>query len=96
MAKYELSDQGRDDLSEIFEYIASDNESAALRVVIRFLDLFELLEQNPRIGRSRDDLQEGLRSIPQSSYMVFYRIWAGRVVIVRVLHAARDIAAVFS
>lgn len=96
MNQYELSDPARDDLDEIFAYISEDDESAALAIVIRVLDLCSRLAAHPRMGRTRDELQEGLRSIPLGTFIVFYRIWAGKVVITRVLHAARDIDEIFS
>lgn len=96
MAKYELSDQARDDLTDIFEYIASDDEASALRTVIRFLDLCDKLAEFPKLGRSRDEFQAGLRSLPEGNFNVFYQITAGKIVIVRVLHAARDLDEIFS
>ena len=96
MAEYELSGPARNDLTDIFEYIAGDNEPAAVAVVVRFLEVFDRLAEQPRMGKSRDELQEGLRSFPCGTFMVFYRIWAGRVVVTRVLHAARDMDEIFS
>lgn len=96
MADYELSEPARDDLTGIFEYIAADNEPAALAVVMRLLELCDRLAEQPRMGRERDELQEGLRSVPQGSLVVYYRIWAGKIMIMRVIHAARDLDEIFS
>ena len=94
--RYELSDDARDDLNEIFRFIAKDNEFAALKLVTRLLDIIANLQENPLIGRERGELKEGLRSFPEGNYLIFYRLWAGHVLIVRVLHAARDLDEIFS
>jgi toxin ParE1/3/4 len=96
MPRYELSDRARDDLTDIFEYIAADNEHSALRTVMQFLDLCARLQEFPKLGRSRDELQDGLCSFPQGNFIVFYRIRAGQVIVLRVLHAARDLNDLFS
>ena len=43
------------------------------------------------MGRRREELAPGLRSILQGSYVIFYRLTEERIEIVRVLHVARDI-----
>ena len=55
----------------------------------------ELLATSPSIGRRRDELAEDLRSLPHDSYLIFYRLVADGVLVVRVLHAARDVASLF-
>jgi toxin ParE1/3/4 len=96
MPKYHLSSQADIDLTEIVDFIAKDNIDAALAVDARFTDMFEMLGQSPKIGKERADLEYGLRSFPVDSYVVFYRGWSNDVLIVRVLHAARDIDELFS
>lgn len=49
----------------------------------------------PEAGRSRSELQMGLRSFPVGRYLIFYRPSATSVEIVRVLHSARDVDAMF-
>ena len=49
----------------------------------------------PHMGRERSDLSEGLRSLPFRDYLIFYRIVESSVVVVRVLHGARDIERLF-
>jgi toxin ParE1/3/4 len=43
------------------------------------------------MGRERNELVPGLRSFPIGRYMIFYEPLPDGVVIVRVLHGARDI-----
>lgn len=96
MLGYSLALQAEIDLTEILEYIAADNREAALGMHEDFLACFDFISKSPKGGRTRDDLETGLRSHPKGSYIVFYRIAEQRVEIARVLHAARDIDAIFS
>ena len=47
----------------------------------------------PLSGRSRDDLQAGVRSVLAHPYVVFYRAAEDDVQIVRVLHERRNLPA---
>ena len=85
----------RDDLHEIWEYIAQDNIEAAERLVNRIEELGQLLAQHPHLGRRREELATGLRSFPMDRYLVFYRPIEDGIEIVRVLHASRDIDSIF-
>ncbi len=91
MASYHLSAQAGADLNEIAAYIAAADPQAAFELILRFEDRFELLALHPKAGRERDELAPLLRSFPEGRYSIFYRETPGGVVIVRVLHGARDI-----
>lgn len=96
MAKYIISSQAERDIYEILSHIAKDNIDAALALDARLIDLFEMLADNKKAGRERPELNEGLRSFPDGNYLIFYRQWAGKIAIVRVLHSARDLDELFS
>jgi toxin ParE1/3/4 len=49
-------------------------------------DSFQLLAQNPSIGRSCDAIQAGLRRFEVGKHVIFYRSKPGGIRIVRVLH----------
>jgi toxin ParE1/3/4 len=49
----------------------------------------------PGLGRIRDDVGLGLRSYPVSEHVVWYRVEADMVVILRIVHARMDIAGLF-
>lgn len=71
MPGYFLVPQARADLREIFNYIAEDNIDAAGKVLDRFLEVFELLGDNPDMGHFRDDLTtHPVRFFPVYSYLV--------------------------
>src|SRR4051812_14619145 len=54
------------------------------------------LRQSPFMGQARDDLMVGIRRIVVYPTIVFYRVAADRVEIVRVVDGRRDFAALFS
>jgi len=51
----------------------------------------EILKRFPEAGRLRPDIAEGARVLVERPYLILYRIIAGGVHIVRVLHGARNI-----
>jgi toxin ParE1/3/4 len=59
----------RDDLHEIWEYIAQDNIEVAERLVNRIEALGPLLAQHPHLGRRREEVAAGLRSFPMDRYL---------------------------
>ena len=96
MGKYIITREAEEDIDKILAYIASDNFDAALSFYARLIDLFEMLADNSKAGRQRTELKEGLRSFPEGDYLIFYRGWAGKIAIARVIHGARDMDELFS
>ncbi|HSU24481.1 MAG TPA: type II toxin-antitoxin system RelE/ParE family toxin [Pyrinomonadaceae bacterium] len=96
MNKPIITREAEEDINETLAYIALDNFQASVRFYDRLVERFQTLAANPKAGRERDDLGEGLRSFPFGNYLIFYRIWAGKVAITRVLHGARDLDEIFS
>jgi toxin ParE1/3/4 len=47
------------------------------------------------MGRARDEVAPGLRSILRHPYVIFYRVTKDSIEIARVLHGRRNLAAVF-
>ncbi len=97
MSGYFLVPQARTDLREILRYIAEDNVDAADKVLERFLEIFELLGENPDIGHFRDDLtSHPIRFFPVYSYLVLYMANSSPVEVVRVLGGAQDIKSILN
>jgi toxin ParE1/3/4 len=90
-----LSDQAKVNLLEIREYIRRDNPDAAVEVVRGIWNKIEFLAASPNAGRGRDDLRKGLRSYPAGRYLIFYSMTGTHVLISRVIHGNRDLAAIF-
>ena len=91
-----LTPSASGDLAEIWEFIAADNPAQA----DAFIDLidakFQNLSRYPEAGRPRDELLDGLRSLPVGRYLIFYLQDDVCLRIIRVLHGARDVEAVFA
>jgi len=83
------------DLAEIWDYIADDSEARADAFVATIDAKFQTLAKQPGIGRMRDELATGLRSLPIGRYVIFYLSLADGIEIIRVLHGARDIDTIF-
>ena len=88
---YRLTARARRDLVEIWRHIAEDNESAADRFVDLLIHHLRMLGENPKAGRTRDELRLGYRSFPVGEYLIFYKIIARDVSIRHVLHGRRDL-----
>ena len=89
--QYRLSSVAEEDVCDIWLYIADDNVAAADRLLDRFTRTFELLAKNPQIGQAQDHLRPGLRRFVVGNYLVFFQPCDDGLLIVRVLHAARQI-----
>jgi toxin ParE1/3/4 len=95
MARLTITESARADLQEIRDYIAKDNPAAARRFVERLRAQARKLAATPGIGQSRKDLRPDLFSFPVGRH-VLYRPQPGGIVLVRVIHGARDLPALFS
>jgi toxin ParE1/3/4 len=87
--------RAKTDLAEIWDYIADDSEARADAFIETIDRKFRALAGRPDMGRVRDELETGLRSFPVGRYVIFYRPIPEGVEIVRVLHGARDLDAIF-
>ena len=93
---YRLSGLAEEDLEEIWSYVAEDaSPTTADRLMDAIFDRFELLVEQPRMGRGRPEFGEGVRSFVVESYVIYYR-HDENVLIARVLHGRRDQAAAWS
>ena len=49
------------------------------------------LRRDPELGRPREDIRPGYRSLSVGRHVIFYRLGAAGVDIVRVLHSSMDV-----
>ena len=92
-----ISDAARIDLDDIWLYIATDSPTNADRFLDRLVEVATgTLAVAPLSGREREELGEGLRSLPVESYLIFYRVKDNAVEVLRIIHGARDPGATFS
>ena len=94
---HRLAPQASAELSNIWNYIAreSGNLAAADGVIDAITERFYLLAEFPYMGRTRDDLQSGLRSFPVGQYVIIYTIDDNDVQILHVFHGRQDIEGKF-
>jgi toxin ParE1/3/4 len=96
MSDYHVSPGADQDLIEIWQFVSLDSIEAADNLLDSFVEKFEIIAENPQVGRARPELARNLRSFPAGRYLIFYRPHPDEVKIVRVLHSARDIHAIFT
>jgi toxin ParE1/3/4 len=92
----EFLPQAERDLETIGDYIAKDSPRKAISFVRELRAQCVKITRSPQGYRRRSECQENLRSSPYGNYVIFFTE-AGHVVqIVRVLHGAMDIDALFA
>lgn len=76
-------------LQEEAEYIAQDDPKGAARVVLRVESAVARLPEHPSLGRA--GRVPGTRElvVPETPYIVPYRVRRGNIEILRVFHARR-------
>lgn len=92
VGRIELRPLARADLAEAWRYIAGESgPDRADDYLDRIADRLQRLSGQPCMGRARPELSPGLRSFPAASHVVFYRPYAGGIIVVRVLHGRREV-----
>jgi toxin ParE1/3/4 len=81
----------RDDLRQIWLYVAQHSLDAADRLIDRFERTLQSLARNPLMGESVAEYHPGLRRFTLGNYVLYYQPIEGGVRLVRVLHGARRI-----
>ncbi len=82
-----------EDLSEIINFIAADNLSAAVALANKIENDLMLLSENPFMGRvPRDEEIKnlGYRYLIVQNYIIFYTVEDNTIFVHRILHQARD------
>ena len=90
-----IAQQAKDDLVEIWLYIAADSPSTADMFIDYVYEQCKHLCTSPEIGRTRDELLPGMRSLPVKRYLVFYRVTNDAIEIARILSGYRDLETLF-
>jgi toxin ParE1/3/4 len=93
---FRLSALAEQDLDKMWSYVAEDaSPTTADRLIDAIIDRFELLAEQPRMGRLRPEFGPGVRSFTLENYVIYYR-HEGDVLIARILHGRRDQIAAWS
>jgi toxin ParE1/3/4 len=92
----QVNDAAEEDLISIWHDIAEHNSSAADKFVRRLGARINDLNTMPERGAPRDDLITGVRMLVEGSYLIFYRLHANKVEVLRIIHGSRDLTSLFS
>lgn len=95
MKPFLLSPAAAQDLAEIEVFIASERPGAVDGVLDALEAACQLVAKYPGVGRRRDEIDEGVKSFPVGSHVLFYYTDEDSVGIARILHGSRDLATAF-
>ncbi len=91
------TDPFRTAIKEIGKYIA--RESGSRKIAVDFLkrtaEKCEAYACQPEMGELRAELGEEIRCFPAGNYVIFYRRFDQGIILLAIIHGARDIPAVF-
>lgn len=95
--QFYLSQPAIQDIEEIADYIASQTRLEQAERFLSKLDAqFARITQFPNLGRPRDEILPGLRSLAMDSYLILYTVTESRVDILRVVSGYRDLTSLFT
>lgn len=95
MKRLVLTPRAKQDLNDIWDFIADDDIGAADRVLDALETTMVKLAKNPGMGHWREELTDKRhRFYLVYSYLIIYRQGTKPLQIVRVLHAARNVQSI--
>lgn len=93
MAKYFLTNKAVEDLENIYEYTFnfwSENQSD--KYYFELIDFFQLLADNPRIGKAYPEIDSEIFGFPANQHLIFFRILNPvEIEIIRIFGAEMDL-----
>ncbi len=100
--KIQILSAANSDIDKALNYYSNEaGTELALRFMAALQQTLRVLSENPRIGtliEFKNTKLEGIRRWSVQgfkSYLIFYRIVAGIIEVVRLLHAKRDLDSIF-
>ncbi|MGF1676184.1 MAG: type II toxin-antitoxin system RelE/ParE family toxin [Rivularia sp. (in: cyanobacteria)] len=95
--EFRLTEPAIKDIEEIADYIAKQSGLRESELFLSKLDAkFFKIAQFPNLGRQRDEILPGIRSLSVDSYLILYMPIGQDVEIFRVISGYRDLTALFS
>ena len=95
--KYRVSRRADTDIERICDHIAQDNPDAADRLDERIHRAIQLLARFPGMGHTRSDVNDKRYLFwAVGNYVIAYRVEPKELVVVRVVHGARDFRRLFN
>jgi len=95
VARVRITATAERDLTAILEHVESEaGRRRADALLGRFRAKITLLIEHPMLG-AQDDRLRGRRRLIEGPYLIVYRLMNDEVRVVRVVHGARDLDAIF-
>jgi toxin ParE1/3/4 len=86
-----ITANARADLDELWNSVAQHNIDSAERLMQRLDYRIRSLSQFPETGIPRPEIYDNLRLLVEGNYLVLYLVRDGMIIILRVVHGARDL-----
>ncbi|OUL21970.1 plasmid stabilization protein [Nostoc sp. T09] len=95
--QFRLTEPAIKDIEEIADYIAKQTGLEQSERFLSKLDAkFAKIAQFPNLGRRRDEILPGLRSLTIDNYLILYMPIEQDIEIFRIISGYRDISALFA
>jgi toxin ParE1/3/4 len=95
--QFRLTEPAIQDIEQIADYIAQQSSLERAELFLSKLDkTFAKITQFPKLGRQRDEILPGIRSLSVDHYLILYIPAGADVDILRVVSGYRDLIALFS
>lgn len=89
--KLSIRAKARADLDAILDFSVHEHGKTAAESYIEAIGAaLDRLREHPALGVTRSNLGDGRRNYPVGRHRVYYRVFADRLSIVRILHKAMD------
>jgi len=89
MPRITRTPRARQDLIDIWTWIAAANPKAADHLLDVIDEKLRHLAENPRLGPVRPDIAPDVRLFPVRRYLILYRARSDGIEVVRVVHGMR-------
>ncbi|MBD2075539.1 type II toxin-antitoxin system RelE/ParE family toxin [Phormidium sp. FACHB-592] len=95
--QFRLTQPAIQDIEEIADYIANQSGlEQGDRFLAKLNAKFSKITQFPNLGRQRDEILPGLRSLSIDNYLIFYIVSQAGVDILRVVSGYRNLTDLFA
>jgi toxin ParE1/3/4 len=88
--RLEFTPRARRDVERYGNIRSNDSASTRRKRICATFSAPAIVTENPRRGVACDEIRSGYRKLLAGSHILFFRVSANRVVVVRILHARMD------
>ncbi len=93
--RLKLTEAAEQDLADIAAWLTMEaSETTVRRIVGDLLQRLDGVLAFPESGAPRDSIRPGLRAVFRHNHAIYYQVEGDVVAVIRVLHGARDQAAI--